>query len=146
MTVRLILQYLEPAPELAALAVDEAVARLEAACASAPVTDICLGWAIPPVLLDRVARAAARRATVWRWAPVFSGDGVNPVTEDDLAVGPNHTPPAPFAGLDSFRFVCPNRPAAVDAAIDRLTRIGREFAVDGLFLDRIRWPSFRGFL
>lgn len=66
---------------------------------------------------------------------------MTPPQDADLAVGPGGLPPRAPLGLDAFRFRCPSRPGVIQAAVSRALAVAAEVTVEGLFLDRIRWPS-----
>jgi hypothetical protein len=46
-----------------------------------------------------------------------------------------------FQGLPEFTFVCPNKPAVQEAVQARVREVARAGQYEGLFLDRIRFPS-----
>jgi hypothetical protein len=138
---RLVAQFLEGGSNAAKLAPEEAVALLRQAFAELPLTDLCLGWRLPPVLLRTVTTfvRSESAAAVWLWHPLLSGDGSEPIRDEELAMGPGGDPIRET--VDAFSFVCPNRQGVMTRAIQRLRSDLARAAYDGVFLDRIRWPS-----
>lgn len=140
---RLIVQFLEGGTVATAGSPQQAVALLDEAFARLPVTDLCVGWRLPPQLLDAVTQSVRMRsrAALWLWHPLLTGDGSEQLRDDDLTIGPAGEPIRDPSGGDAFTFVCPNRRQAFSSAIARLLSDMRSAAYDGVFLDRIRWPS-----
>jgi hypothetical protein len=142
---RLIVQFLEGGSSAAGMPPEQAADTLRMALAHLPITDLCVGWRLPPDLLEGVAttlRTAPRERTValWLWHPLLSGDGIEPIRDEDLALGPSGAPIRDLAA-DAFTFLCANRTGAFARAIDRLMSDIGGGPFDGVFLDRIRWPS-----
>jgi hypothetical protein len=138
---RLVAQFLEGGSNAANLAPEEAVALLRQALTQLPLTDLCLGWRLPAALLRAVTTFVrnASSATVWLWHPLLTGEGSEPIRDEDLAIGPAGDPLR--EAVDAFSFVCPNRKGAMTRAMHRLRADLAGAAYDGVFLDRIRWPS-----
>jgi hypothetical protein len=118
-----------------------AAARLRDAARRLPISDVCLGWGLPPPLIEAVTGEARRLgAATWLWHPFLAGDG-RYVPGRDAAVGAEGGPvPAP-GGMGEFAFDCPVRPAGLAAALERLASAIATSDWDGVFLDKIRWPS-----
>jgi hypothetical protein len=138
---RVIVQLLEGGAASGAMSPDAAVTRLREAGTGMPISDVCLGWGLPASLVDAVAVEADRQgAALWLWHPLLSGDGHH-VPAADRAVGPDgRAVPAPL-DMPEFSFDCPVRPGALEAALERLDAAAARHAYQGVFLDKIRWPS-----
>ena len=136
------LQYLEDRPGIGTLAVDDVRARLRAACAELPISLVLLGWNVPPVLVHACGDEAARAgAQLYRWHPLLTGDGTFLPRPEWQTIGLNGDPVPGFRGRPEFTFVCPNRPAARQAALDHLHDVLQGGDYSGVFLDRMRYPS-----
>ncbi len=134
------LQYLEG--EVGELSAADVRAELRRAAARLPFTDLLLGWNVPPALLETCANEVGRLgASLYRWHPLLTGDGVFSARPEWQVVGPTGEPVPVFGGLPEFTFVCPNRPAARDAVLEHLARSLEGGGYDGVFLDRMRYPS-----
>lgn len=135
-------QYLEDGRSAAALAPSDARARLRAAFDLLPVSYVLLGWAVPPVLVhachDEATRAGAQ---LFRWHPLLTGDGTLVPRPEWQTVGLDGNPVPGFQGMPEFTFVCPNRPAVREAVQSHLYDILQRGVYQGVFLDRIRYPS-----
>jgi hypothetical protein len=123
---------------------DAAVARLREAGAALPIGDVCLGWGLPDPLVEAVAREAERQgAALWLWHPLLSGDGEH-VPSADRAVGRDGQAVQAPLDMPEFSFDCPVRPAALEAALERLDAAAARRPWQGILLDKIRWPSPSG--
>jgi hypothetical protein len=140
-SVRVVAQFLEGGAASAAISPDSAVACLRRAGDVLPLTDICLGWNLPQPLIEAVAgEAEARGYTLWLWQPLLSGDGQH-VPAEDAALGRDGSLLPWPRGMAEFAFDCPNRAQGLDRALRRLEVAIDRGAWDGVFLDKIRWPS-----
>ncbi len=77
---------------------------------------------------------------MWLWHPFLSGDGQY-MPSQDAAVGPRGAPVPPPGGMAEFTFDCAVRETGLSAALERLESALGRAAWDGVFLDKIRWPS-----
>jgi hypothetical protein len=162
----LAVQYLEPGPPVGALAVGEVRAKLRAALDRTQdhdqrlITDVLIGWQLPDALV-RVCREEATRAgaRLFLWHPLLTGDGVLIPVPEWQAIGLGGQPVPGFRSMPEFTFVCPNRSAVRDAVLHHLREVcvkdvrdvmrqddrgaqGTQSRLyDGVFLDRIRYPS-----
>ena len=95
---------------------------------------------------EEATRAGAQ---LFRWHPLLTGNGTFLPRPEWQAIGLDGEPVPGFqakprsreAGLPEFTFVCPNRPAVREAVWHHLEEplVGGDY--DGVFLDRIRYPS-----
>jgi hypothetical protein len=136
------IQYLEDSPGLAARTPAEVRARLRAALDCLPISVIILGWHLPTALSRVCAEEATRAgAQVFRWHPLLTGDASLVPRPEWRTVGLAGEPVPGFRGLPEFTFICPNRPAVRDATLSHLRDAIRRGDYQGVFLDRIRYPS-----
>lgn len=138
---RLLLQYLEPSPAVAALEPQRAREHLSRALGLLPVTDLALGWRLRPELAEAVRSVVPADVVVWRWVPVFVDSGESRDVDGLVALGPGGVPPPPFHDLADFRFLCLDHEEVVEAGLERSVGLARGVDADGVLLDRIRWHS-----
>jgi len=135
-------QFLEDGPGVAAIAPDDARVRLREAFGRLPISHVLLGWNLPRLLLDACREETARAgARLFRWHPLLTGDGTLVPRPEWQMVGLDGTPVPGFRGMPEFTFVCPNRPAVREAVLGHLQDVLRPGDYQGVFLDRIRYPS-----
>jgi hypothetical protein len=135
-------QYLEDGPGVAEIAPEDARARLRDAFARLPITHVLLGWNLPHALVRACGEESARAgARFYRWHPLLTGDGTFVPRAEWRTVGLEGEPVPGFRGLPEFTFVCPNRSAVREAVMDHLCDMSRGGTYEGMFLDRIRYPS-----
>jgi hypothetical protein len=136
------IQYLEPGPGVAAISPDDARARLRAALEWLPISHVLLGWNLPEQLLA-VCREQATKAgaQLYLWHPFLTGDGDLFPQQAWRTIGSRGEPVPGFQGMPEFTFICPNRPQVREAVLDHLSQVLRRADYDGVFLDRIRFPS-----
>ena len=135
-------QFLEDGPGVAAIAPDDARARLREAFGRLPISHVLLGWNLPRLLLDACREESAQAgARLFRWHPLLTGDGTLVPRPAWQTVGLDGTPVPGFRGMPEFTFVCPNRPAVREAVLGHLQDVLRPGDYQGVFLDRIRYPS-----
>jgi hypothetical protein len=135
-------QYLEDGPDVAEIDPRDARARLSAAFARLPVSHVLLGWNLPPALVEACRQETARAgAQLFRWHPLLTGDGTFVPRPEWQTVGLDGEPVPGFRGLPEFTFVCPNRPVVREAVRHHLHDVVQRGGYDGVFLDRVRYPS-----
>ena len=104
-----------------------------------PVQAVIVGWSEDPALYRELGEALHRRgAELWLWFPVFSEhtlrEGLRRQT--GLLTG------APvFDGDETFDFCCPSQAGLAQRLLEKYDRDFAGCAFDGMFLDRIRYPS-----
>jgi len=138
----LAVQYLEGGSKFVPPGAEEVRARLREMFALLPITDLLIGWDVPPELV-RVCQAECGRAEarLYQWHPLLVCWGDVPVRTAWQVVGPDGKPVAGFEGLPEFTFLRPDDPAVQAAVLGRLEQAVRSGLYDGLFLDRIRYPA-----
>ena len=108
-----------------------------------PVQAVIVGWSEDPALYRELGEALHRRgAELWLWFPVFSEhtlrEGLRRQT--GLLTG------APlgarvFDGDETFDFCCPSQAGLAQRLLEKYDHDFAGCAFDGMFLDRIRYPS-----
>ena len=107
-----------------------------------PVSYVLLGWNVPPALIGACREETARAgAQLFRWHPLLTGDGTFVPRPEWQTIGLDGNPVMGFQKMPEFTFVCPNRPAVREAALGHLYDVIRNDDYQGVFLDRIRYPS-----
>ncbi len=135
-------QYLEYTPDIVTLSTEEACARLEAAFDRLPISIVLIGWNLPLRLLEALANETARHhAMFYRWHPLLTGDGSFIPRREWLTVNLDREPITGLRGLPEFTFVCPNRQEVQETINDHVHEVTRGGLYQGIFLDRIRYPS-----
>lgn len=117
-------------------------AKLRAAFQRLPIDIVLIGWNLPAPTLDACREEVSRAgALLYRWHPLLTGDGTFYPHPEWHTIGLTDEAVPGFRNMPEFTFVCPNRPAARETVLDHLDRVMECGAYDGLFLDRIRYPS-----
>ncbi len=138
----LAIQYLEPSPDIAALTPGAVRQRLRAAFQRVHTDLLLVGWGLPPALVD-VCRDECQASGVklYLWHPLLTGDGSLSMRLEWSTVDARGLPVSGWQGKAEFTFACPNRPQVQEAVLGRLDELLQAGGYDGLFLDRIRFPS-----
>ena len=138
----LTIQYLEDGPGARAIAAGDAAARLREAFARVPLTHVLLGWNLPGSIVSACRQETARAgARLYRWHPLLTGDGTLAPRREWQTVGLAGKAVPGFQDMPEFTFLCPNRPGVGEAGLAHLRRLCRTGWYEGVFLDRIRYPS-----
>jgi hypothetical protein len=133
-------QYLEAVP-IGATPKDVNL-RLRQAFERLPISLILLGWGLPTKLEEEVAKEASRHgANLFRWQPWLTGGTHTDLPDEWLAVGLDGSPIPGHDDSPDFTFICPNQNGVVDFLHERLENIAALGIYQGVFLDRIRFPS-----
>ncbi len=139
----LAVQYLEDNRDLPPLAPDEVDRCLCAAFERLPIDCVILGWNVPDSVCDQCRRITERMsAQLFHWHPLLTGHYSSFIPRPEWrTIGLNGEPIMGFRDLPEFTFLCPNKPAVVEAALDHLLKAIYDRGYQGVFLDRIRFPS-----
>ena len=134
-------QYLEPNSETVALTPQTVGDRLRAAFERLPISHVLLGWSLPAPLVQ-VCREVTQQAgaKLFLWHPLLTANDAA-TNSDWFTRGPDGEPVPGFQNMPEFTFLCPNHPTARAAVLRRLKRSLGGGLYDGVFLDRIRYPS-----
>ncbi len=140
--IEIAVQYLEDTPGVPAISPGEARARLRNAFTAIPISYVLIGWNLHAQLLGACREETFQGgAQFFRWHPLLTGDGSFTPDPGWRTVGLQGEPVPGFRGLPEFTFMCPNKPAVHEAALERLQQVIQTGDYDGVFLDRIRFPS-----
>lgn len=116
--------------------------RLQAAFDILPISMVLLGWNAPRRLVDACAEITTQHnARLFLWHPLLTSDGVFDPLPEWRPVGLDGEVVHGYQGDPEFTFACPNHPAAREAALEHLSSVLRGSPYQGVFLDRIRYPS-----
>lgn len=133
-------QYLESAPEGTTPA--DVHRRLRQAFERLPFSMILLGWDLSPRLEDVVANETARYgAQLYRWQPWLTGDARTDLPVEWRCKSPESSTIPGHNNSPDFSFICPNHSGVADFLHERLEAIASRRLYQGIFLDRIRFPS-----
>jgi hypothetical protein len=136
------IQYLEDGPEVATITPNAARERLRAAFQRLPVSLVLLGWNVPEATIDACAEACQSSGVqLYRWHPILAGDRSFFPKPEWQTIGLDGDPVPGFHGMLEFTFVCPNRPAVREGALDHVRDVLADRRYQGIFLDRMRFPS-----
>ena len=120
--------------------------RLERVADEVALDILVVGWRERPELFRMLtARETRPAAEVFLWYPLLSD--YSGFESSHLVVTSNSTRSAGWAGYagtgiaESFKQACPNNPDAIATALGRLEQCMTAYPFDGVFLDKIRFPS-----
>jgi len=120
----------------------EVRARLREACERLPITMVLLDWDLPPATEVAVAEETSRQhAKLYRWQTWLTGDSQTDLPPEWATVGLDGNPIPGHDNSPDFTFVCPNHSGVEDFLSERLAAIAARGLFQGIFLDRIRFPS-----
>ena len=114
--------------------------KLEAIYAKAPITYALIGWEPSRWPTSLAEWLQSQGTEVYLWLPVFSGwNGLEPL------IGPSgHSVDQSYRSAlgERFDFGCPAHPANVAHILELFLREHASHSYDGVFLDKVRFPSF----
>ncbi len=130
----------------AELAPAKVAAYLDTVTREVPLDSLAVGWTERPELFRMLTASASRPAPeVFLWYPLLSDyPGFDP---SHLVVNSRSARSAGWSGYqgtgiaETFRQACPNNPLAFSTSLARLQDIMARYPFDGVFLDKIRFPS-----
>ncbi len=138
----IIAQYLEPSDASKTFDLGEVRQRLRTALSLLPIDGLAIGWNLAQQIVDACADEAARAGiTFYRWQPLLTDDGELAPQPEWQTIGLTGRPVPGFQGMPEFTFICPNHPVARAAVLQRIQTICDSAHYQGIFLDRIRFPS-----
>ena len=116
--------------------------RLREAFQRLPISMVLLDWDLPPALEEAVAEETrAHSAKLYRWQTWLTGDSHTDLPSEWAVIGLNGRPISGYANDPDFTFICPNRASVEEFLAERLDAIVSRGLFQGIFLDRIRFPS-----
>ena len=121
--------------------------RLHEALAVAPLDMLILGWIEMSNLFQTLTVKESRLTKqVFLWYPLLSN--YPGLESDHLVLNYKGVPSQGWGEFvekggmsETFRFACPNNPAAQQTTLQQLERLLTNYDFDGLFLDKFRFPS-----
>ena len=107
-----------------------------------PVRKVIMGWALDKTLYEKTAAFLKQRnIEFYLWFPVFSETGaireLSPLEDYQGSTIQNQG-----HGEEDFSFCCPNNPQNIERIIDIFDTEFSSIPITGVFLDKIRYPSF----
>jgi len=138
----LTIQYLEDVAEIDQKTAAEWADLLDRAFKILPLTHVLMGWKVPtPVLQACDNVTSAHFARLYRWHPLLTSDGGFTIKPAWRVIGLDGRPVPAYMGREEFTFICPNHPEATEIILNNLKHQLSQFDYQGIFLDRIRYPS-----
>ena len=136
------IQYLEPGPGLSSISPRLVREKLSAVLDQTSISIVIVGWNLPRQLVDACREeTTAAGADLYLWHPLLTGDGkLNPHPSWQTIGVMGEMVPG-FKNMPEFTFMCPNQAAVRPRVLDHLDHALRRADYDGVFLDRIRYPS-----
>ncbi len=116
--------------------------QLKQACARLPISCVLLGWKLSPAIEEAVAdEAAHQNAKLFRWQPLLTVESPSEVLPAWHTQNLFGKPIQGYGGLPEFTFLCPNHSLVADYLSEKVEYLASSGLFQGLFLDRIRFPS-----
>ncbi|MBR7175298.1 MAG: hypothetical protein IKD50_12835 [Clostridia bacterium] len=116
--------------------------RLEKLFRRLPVRGVIYGWGKTDGLFERILEVTRRHgAEAWLWLPVFA-DIRDPAHADPMALfGTENAGNVRTSLGEEFHFVCPASEKNRNQVMEAYEALTAGCGPDGVFLDRIRYPS-----
>ena len=116
--------------------------KLREAFQRLPISMVLLDWDLPPRLEDAVATEVQnQKAQLYRWQTWLTGDSQTDLPTEWAVIGLDGQPIAGYENDPDFTFICPNTSGVEEFLGERLEGIAKRGLFQGIFLDRIRFPS-----
>jgi hypothetical protein len=136
----LAVQYLGSRPKDASPA--DVRRKLRDAFQRLPISMVLLDWDLPPAMEEAVAEETRRhQAALYRWQTWLTGDANTDLPPEWAVINVDGTPVTGYANDPDFTFICPNHSGVEEFLEERLEAIASRGLFQGIFLDRIRFPS-----
>jgi hypothetical protein len=105
-----------------------------------PIHKVIIGWPLEKTFYEKAAAFLAKEnIEFYLWFPVFSETGTLRIPESLVDI---HGKRIEDKANDGFAFFCPNHPHNIENIINIFECEFASLPFTGLFLDRIRFPSF----
>ncbi len=139
------IQYLEGGLPVKALSPKEARRRLRAAFDRLPLTMVLVGWDLPPYLVEACAQECSLHdADLYLWQPLLTAHGPFQPDPSWRVIALDDRPITGYLQMPEFTFICPNRAGARESVLELLSEAIASGIYQGVFFDRIRFPSPAG--
>jgi hypothetical protein len=103
---------------------------------------VLIGWNLAGELENACFDLCSKQGKeLYRWQPLLCSDGIIFPKKEWRTVGLSGKPVEGFMNLPEFTFLCPNNPHVYEAVESNLLSILKKDIFQGVFLDRIRFPS-----
>lgn len=107
-----------------------------------PVSRIIFGWGSKPGLSEALTGLAKKYGIeILLWLPVLADTEWPDSGEPLKAIRTGIAKQVTTCPGEAFRFMCPNSEKNFALALASYERLAQEYPADGVFLDRIRYPS-----
>ena len=117
--------------------------KLEATLPLIPASRVIMGWALDKSVYEQTVDFLGHRGIeCYLWLPVFSER--RSLRQSSPIVGYRGQPARPYRFADGTEldFYCPVDPINVSAALSIFDQYFSQVGFDGVFIDKIRYPSF----
>lgn len=111
--------------------------------ASGDISDLIVGWSEDRAVYEALREHTRRHGIrLWLWFPVFSEHGTQADFPQQISISTG----APFGaalfdGDETFDFCCPSEESVISKLLSIYDKFYSGIGFDGIFLDRIRYPS-----
>ena len=107
-----------------------------------PFSTLIIGWNITKPLVNACKDFTEKHnISLYRWQPLLCSDGSKPPKNKYSCKNLNGQKIPGIEHIPEFTFSCPNNENAVEEIISRVGAVLETGLYDGMFLDRIRFPS-----
>ena len=108
-----------------------------------PVRKVIMGWSPDKLLYDKTAGLLAKKdIDFFLWFPVFSETGALKTQSPLVDLRGRKLESGEAKAGEDFAFCCPNHPQNIENVIDIFEKHFASGLFTGVFLDKIRYPSF----
>ena len=121
---------------------DYVVSRVKNCLERVDVTEVIYGWTGQHRVHDALANLLIKRSIRQHlWLPVFSDTRHSASTMPFVQVDGEVSGAIRLREGEDFQFVCPSASENLSAVLDTFEFLAADLPLDGVFLDRIRYPS-----
>jgi hypothetical protein len=133
------IQYLEYLPNAS---LEEMRSKLQMGLEILPFSQLIVGWNLPASIVAMCCEECRKaQVEIYRWQPLLCADGEFFPKSEWSMQGADGKKVRGFKDMPEFTFTCPNNPSAQKAILMRLKEVMWSGPYDGVFLDRMRYPS-----
>jgi len=107
-----------------------------------PVSRVIMGWCVLPEVYQQAASIVHDLgAELYLWLPMFSENGLLRDCSPVIGLSGQESRPYQLDDSENFDFYCPNSPVNQSALLSLYDEYFAGIGFDGVFLDKIRYPS-----